>query len=384
MTTHSTIKTTTLSYPARSANKSDHLIVTITKSSLPKTPPELINASMSGASPSHILFDADPYDVLHSQQLINSPPVKSHPVLINPPSSLSMDLNHSPDSFAFAEAMAADAYHHALFSKPNSNYYQQRRLSHAPIITDPAEYPNAASLTAQQSSADPLSASTARTAYPTPTSTTPASPVYFGNSTIPQTSDDEHFDDSKKLNGKSVSAPASINDGKERRKSRSIQEGRSKSSRQSSRRQEKGTNQETPTTQAFAKSTLYKTEICRSWEETGNCRYGNKCQFAHSTDEVRPVDRHPKYKTEMCRTFWEKGACPYGKRCCFIHTDKDLFEKKNGIGAAPPNLSAAISPSKHTMSGIPASSSPSAHALASFDQKALYSLKCFHLCIRLC
>ncbi|KAI9006044.1 hypothetical protein BC832DRAFT_531309, partial [Gaertneriomyces semiglobifer] len=67
------------------------------------------------------------------------------------------------------------------------------------------------------------------------------------------------------------------------------------------------------------KMNLYKTELCRSWEETGTCRYGNKCQFAHSESELRPVDRHPKYKTEMCKTFWEKGTCPYGKRCCFIH-----------------------------------------------------------------
>ncbi|TPX55495.1 hypothetical protein PhCBS80983_g05270 [Powellomyces hirtus] len=69
------------------------------------------------------------------------------------------------------------------------------------------------------------------------------------------------------------------------------------------------------------KMSLYKTELCRSWEETGTCRYGTKCQFAHSQVELRPVDRHPKYKTEMCKTFWEKGTCPYGKRCCFIHTE---------------------------------------------------------------
>jgi len=68
------------------------------------------------------------------------------------------------------------------------------------------------------------------------------------------------------------------------------------------------------------KANLYKTELCRSFEETGHCRYGSKCQFAHSVSELRHVDRHPKYKTEMCKTFWELGTCPYGKRCCFIHT----------------------------------------------------------------
>ncbi|KAG8931185.1 hypothetical protein FRC02_003081 [Tulasnella sp. 418] len=66
---------------------------------------------------------------------------------------------------------------------------------------------------------------------------------------------------------------------------------------------------------------LYKTELCRSWEEKGSCRYGSKCQFAHGEDEIRKVARHPKYKTEICRTFWVSGSCPYGKRCCFIHTE---------------------------------------------------------------
>ncbi|KAI8811899.1 hypothetical protein BJ742DRAFT_106110 [Cladochytrium replicatum] len=79
------------------------------------------------------------------------------------------------------------------------------------------------------------------------------------------------------------------------------------------------------------KLNLYKTELCRSWEETGYCRYGGKCQFAHSETELRPVDRHPKYKTEMCKTFWEKGTCPYGKRCCFIHTDRDVEKKMADI-----------------------------------------------------
>jgi hypothetical protein len=39
---------------------------------------------------------------------------------------------------------------------------------------------------------------------------------------------------------------------------------------------------------------LYKTELCRSWEEKGSCRYGGKCQFAHGEDELRNVARHPK------------------------------------------------------------------------------------------
>jgi len=83
------------------------------------------------------------------------------------------------------------------------------------------------------------------------------------------------------------------------------------------------------------KANLYKTELCRSFEETGQCRYGSKCQFAHSESELRHVDRHPKYKTEMCKTFWEQGTCPYGKRCCFIHTPRDLAKKEDIPGHTP-------------------------------------------------
>jgi len=69
---------------------------------------------------------------------------------------------------------------------------------------------------------------------------------------------------------------------------------------------------------------LYKTELCRSFEETGSCRYGLKCQFAHGRAEIRTVTRHPKYKTEVCKTFHTIGTCPYGKRCRFIHSEAPI------------------------------------------------------------
>lgn len=47
-------------------------------------------------------------------------------------------------------------------------------------------------------------------------------------------------------------------------------------------------------TNESVQNSLYKTELCRSFEETGNCRYGKKCQFAHSVKEVRVLNRHPK------------------------------------------------------------------------------------------
>ncbi|XP_067941714.1 protein TIS11-like [Watersipora subatra] len=67
----------------------------------------------------------------------------------------------------------------------------------------------------------------------------------------------------------------------------------------------------------------YKTELCRPFEETGQCRYGGKCQFAHGKPELRCINRHPKYKTELCRTFHTTGLCSYGHRCNFIHNDEE-------------------------------------------------------------
>lgn len=74
--------------------------------------------------------------------------------------------------------------------------------------------------------------------------------------------------------------------------------------------------------QPMVSTNRYKTELCRGFQETGTCKYGSKCQFAHGEAELRGLYRHPKYKTEPCRTFYNFGYCPYGSRCHFIHEDK--------------------------------------------------------------
>ncbi|OBZ90231.1 Zinc finger protein zfs1 [Choanephora cucurbitarum] len=66
---------------------------------------------------------------------------------------------------------------------------------------------------------------------------------------------------------------------------------------------------------------LYKTEMCRNWQEMGDCRYAKKCRFAHGHQELRCVQRHAKYKTEICKTFHLTGTCSYGVRCTFIHDE---------------------------------------------------------------
>lgn len=84
-------------------------------------------------------------------------------------------------------------------------------------------------------------------------------------------------------------------------------------------------------------SSRYKTELCRPFEENGFCKYGDKCQFAHGSVELRTLNRHPKYKTELCRTFHTIGFCPYGPRCHFIHNAEESRVLSPIMSSAPIN-----------------------------------------------
>ncbi|SPO39517.1 uncharacterized protein PSFLO_04998 [Pseudozyma flocculosa] len=77
---------------------------------------------------------------------------------------------------------------------------------------------------------------------------------------------------------------------------------------------------------------LYKTELCRQWEEKGWCDYKERCQFAHGPLELRPIQRHPLYKTQVCKAFVETGHCQYGRRCTFRH---DLSPSTHPQHASP-------------------------------------------------
>ncbi|XP_063794031.1 mRNA decay activator protein ZFP36L1-like [Pseudophryne corroboree] len=107
-------------------------------------------------------------------------------------------------------------------------------------------------------------------------------------------------------------------------------------------------------------SSRYKTELCRTFHESGSCKYGSKCQFAHGTGELRGLNRHPKYKTELCRTYHTIGFCPYGSRCHFIHNAEEQRFSCGVRGQRPPLLRHSIS-----CSGIPSSSSSSSLSLFS-------------------
>ncbi|KAM8904262.1 mRNA decay activator protein ZFP36L1 isoform 2-T2 [Spinachia spinachia] len=89
-------------------------------------------------------------------------------------------------------------------------------------------------------------------------------------------------------------------------------------------------------------SSRYKTELCRSFSESGLCKYGGKCQFAHGLDELRDQNRHPKYKTEPCRTFHTIGFCPYGIRCHFVHNNEEEMKHSLSRSSSSSSFSSSI------------------------------------------
>jgi len=109
--------------------------------------------------------------------------------------------------------------------------------------------------------------------------------------------------------------------------------------------------------QRSVNASRYKTELCRPFQESGSCKYGDKCQFAHGYTELRNVSRHPKYKTEPCRTFHTTGFCPYGPRCHFLHEAES--SGSSGKVESSPKLSRACS---HTSGRASPALSPTSDA----------------------
>lgn len=128
---------------------------------------------------------------------------------------------------------------------------------------------------------------------------------------------------------------------------------------------------------------VYKTELCKKFQETGDCPYGTKCQFAHGNHELRArmplsVAEHTRYseaelsedqkkereldmdqnlandkaaanelasprnagpdprlyKTELCRSFNRTGYCRYGLKCQFAHGLNELRPSPRLMSAA--------------------------------------------------
>lgn len=79
--------------------------------------------------------------------------------------------------------------------------------------------------------------------------------------------------------------------------------------------------------QAGEDQAKYKTELCKNLKETGVCKFGSKCKFAHKEEEIRHkthINLH--YRSKRCSQFFEHGYCPYGSRCQYLHTEDSYTE----------------------------------------------------------
>ncbi|KAJ9528442.1 hypothetical protein QJQ45_020276, partial [Haematococcus lacustris] len=88
---------------------------------------------------------------------------------------------------------------------------------------------------------------------------------------------------------------------------------------------------------------MKKTRLCEEFMNTGSCKYGDRCTFAHGSNELRqppnqssfaaaqarPYTDRPGlnkeiHKTRLCERFMSTGACNYGSRCTFAHGSHEL------------------------------------------------------------
>ena len=51
------------------------------------------------------------------------------------------------------------------------------------------------------------------------------------------------------------------------------------------------------------KDPKYKTELCKTFTETGKCPYGYKCRFAHGKEELNSKNLNLNYKKKKCKKF---------------------------------------------------------------------------------
>lgn len=105
---------------------------------------------------------------------------------------------------------------------------------------------------------------------------------------------------------------------------------------------------------AGATNPKYKTLMCRNINSPQGCSYGDRCQYAHSIQELRTFvgqipqnqienpngqnmmqntkQRNPlNYKTAKCRNFEQTGVCKYGSRCSFAHSDAELRTRMDNL-----------------------------------------------------
>ncbi|KAJ9548678.1 hypothetical protein OSB04_021221 [Centaurea solstitialis] len=107
---------------------------------------------------------------------------------------------------------------------------------------------------------------------------------------------------------------------------------------------------------------FYKTRMCQKFLE-GTCRNGDSCTFAHGADDLREPppnwqelvkdngnrgggggggnwneDQKIIHRMRICRKFYNTGECPYGEKCNFLHESPSKFKAESGAAPVPMDM----------------------------------------------
>ena len=103
----------------------------------------------------------------------------------------------------------------------------------------------------------------------------------------------------------------------------------------------------------------FKTLMCKHYNTTQGCSYGDKCQFAHGSHELRLLNNQSNIngknkisenkkskqinpiniKTVKCKNWEKNGTCKYGNYCTFAHGENDLKKKEDNLLQMQMNMS---------------------------------------------
>lgn len=112
--------------------------------------------------------------------------------------------------------------------------------------------------------------------------------------------------------------------------------------------------------QFYTMKQKYKTQMCKHYLENNECPLKQFCQFAHGPADLRqPNDPLPKnfgkqalgavysnFKTEQCKIFVETGECKFGDGCSFYHSDADKRELTDPLPNVPEGVTLPPMPEK--------------------------------------
>lgn len=102
---------------------------------------------------------------------------------------------------------------------------------------------------------------------------------------------------------------------------------------------------------------VFKTEICRAWEESGNCRYNSKCQFGPLKEEFRSTKS--KTAEQVVQSSVGAGSSTHGPSSHIVHQQSTAAESDHAVTTSQPPSTASESKSGEQVveSSIPAGSS---------------------------